>query len=275
MPSWNPALYLRFDAQRSRPARDLALRSRELLDAAERPRILDLGCGPGNSTAVLAENFPGARLVGLDSSPDMIAKARASGLAAEWIVEDAASFEPEGRFDLVFSNAALQWIPGQEGLLERMADWLEPGGVVAIQVPGNGGSGLHRALLRVAAAPEWRGSFEGLGSPMRYEEPPFYVEALAASLVRVDAWETTYWHVLEGRRALIDWYSGSGLRPWLDRLGGAAERRAFEDAVLEAASADYPERGDGSVFFPFRRIFITAAKPGRAEERPAAKGERP
>lgn len=278
MADWNPELYLRFGAERTRPALDLALRAHTLLggavpSAATLPRaaapaaasILDLGCGPGNSTAVLAAVFPGAALTGIDSSPDMISAARASGLAVEWQVADAATWEPRKSFGLVFSNAVLQWVPDQATLLKRMRSWLAPGGVLAVQVPGNGESGLHRALRGTAASAAWKGRFDGLDDALRYEEPPFYYETLAplgegAEGATVDVWETTYWHLLDNRAALIDWYSGTGMRPWLERLADETERRAFKEAVLEAAKSSYPTRGDGSVFFPFRRIFVTAVK---------------
>lgn len=288
MPDWNPALYLKFGAERTRPALDLALRARALLaarsEAAEAgglaagaepapavvgaPRLaaLDLGCGPGNSTAVLATAFPGAELMGVDSSPEMIAEARRSwgevgrGLDAEWIVADGGTWEPGRSFDLVFSNAALQWIPDQAALLPRMWSWLAPGGVLAVQVPGNGESGIHRALRRTARSGPWRSRFADMDDPIRYYEPDFYYEVLAPLSGSVDVWESSYWHLLAGQSALIDWYSGTGMRPWLDRLADEAEQRAFKDAVLEAARADYPPRADGSVFFPFRRIFFTATK---------------
>lgn len=262
---WNPELYLKFGAERTRPALDLALRGRTLIDAggpsaAAANTILDLGCGPGNSTAVLAAVFPGAGLIGVDSSSDMISTARASGLAAEWHVADASAWEPRRSFSLVFSNAVLQWIPDQAGLLARMWSWLRPGGVLAVQVPGNGESGLHQALRRTAASSAWEERFADLGEVIRYEEPPFYYETLAPLGGSVEVWETTYWHLLGSRAALIDWYSGTGMRPWLERLVDEAERSAFKEAVLEAAKPAYSTRSDGSVFFPFRRIFVTAVK---------------
>jgi trans-aconitate 2-methyltransferase len=261
MPEWDPRLYLKFGAERSRPALDLAMRAKTLLETAAAPRILDLGCGPGNSTAVLAAIFPGASIVGLDSSPEMIDSAQKSGVEAEWVLRDAASYRPVGLFDLVFSNAALQWIPDQDSLLSRMYGWLKPAGVLAIQVPGNGESPLHRALRRTAADSAWGTRFEGLDDLIRYEEPPFYFEALAPTGAQAEVWESTYWHVLANRQALIDWYSGTGMRPWLERAADEAERQAFKDAVLEAAAPGYPLRADGSLFFPFRRIFVTAVRP--------------
>ena len=270
MADWNPELYLKFGTERTRPALDLALRARTLLEAhssnaqdSSGIAALDLGCGPGNSTAVLKALFPGARLTGLDSSPEMIASARASGLAAEWVVADASSYETGQKFKLVFSNAALQWIPDQASLLGRMWAWLESEAVLAIQVPGNGESGIHRALRRTAASAPWRSRFAGMGEPIEYHEPDFYYDTLAPLGGSVEVWESSYWHVLDGRQALIDWYSGTGMRPWLDQLGDEGERQAFKAAVLESASPDYRLRGDGRVFFPFRRIFMTAIK-GRA-----------
>lgn len=190
----------------------------------------------------------------------MIAAATASGLAAEWQVADASIWEPRASFGLVFSNAVLQWIPDQAGLLKRMWSWLAPGGVLAVQVPGNGESGLHRALRGTAASALWRGRFADLGEVIRYEEPPFYYDTLSPLDGSVEVWETTYWHLLGSQAALIDWYSGTGMRPWLERLVDEAERRAFKEAVLEAARPSYSTRSDGSVFFPFRRIFVTAVK---------------
>lgn len=261
MPSWNPDLYLRFNEQRTRPARDLAARAAALYAGREGPaRAVDVGCGPGNSTAVVAESFPGAEITGVDSSREMIAKARLSGVSADWRVADAAEWEPDAPVDLVFSNAALQWVPDQASLIRKMAAWLGKGGVMAVQVPGNGESPLHRALRGVAEGFADRERFEGLDDAIRYHEPGFFHEALETAGVEGDIWETTYWHRLPNRNALIEWYSGTGMRPWLDRLSGDAERDRFKARVLEAAGPEYPDLPDGSVFFPFRRIFFTALK---------------
>ncbi len=266
MPSWNPELYLKFGEERTRPALDLALRARTLCRAADAPgaapAILDLGCGPGNSTAVLAAVFPGAELTGLDSSPDMIEAARKGGLNAEWLVADASAWEPNRRYDLVFSNAVLQWIPEQAALLKKMWAALAPGGVMAVQVPGNAESGLHRALLSCAADPAWSPRFAGKVEGPRYRDSGFYFDTLLPLGGAVEVWETTYLHMLADHAALIDWYSGSGMRPWLEALGDEAQRRAFKDSVLEAAKPYYPTRADGRLVFPFRRIFFTATERG-------------
>jgi trans-aconitate 2-methyltransferase len=265
MAVWDPALYLKFGEQRTRPAADLAVRARSLLGDAESNRplsILDLGCGPGNSTAVLASVFPGASLTGLDSSSEMIESARKTGLEAEWITADATTWDPGRKFDLIFSNAALQWMSDQKTLLGRLWKALSPRGVLAVQVPGNGASPLHRALRAVAADGSWRAKFDGKDDFIRYHEPDFYYDSLSPLGGEVEVWETTYWHVLGGHGALIDWYKGTGMRPWLELLNDDGERKSFISTVLEAAKPEYPLRGDGSVFFPFRRIFFTAVHTG-------------
>jgi len=264
MGSWDPNLYLKFGAERTQPAWDLARRLAAILGTRGSPlapAILDLGCGPGNSAAVLAALWPGSLLVGLDSSPDMIEAARRSPFPAEWAVADASTWEPGRSFDAVFSNAALQWIPDQAGLLERAWSWLVPGGALAFQVPGNEGSPLHRAVKAQAASPSWSGTFLHPVAGHRGEEPDFYYEVLAPFGGELQVWETTYWHLLPGHGSLLEWYRGTGLRPWLEALPDEESRSAFVDELLEAVRKDYPSRADGSVFFPFRRIFFTATKP--------------
>jgi len=270
MARWDPKLYLDFEKQRTRPTDDLALRLKSAMAASgkgsEDVSILDLGCGPGNSTAALKRAFPRARLTGLDSSPDMIRAASESGLEAEWVLADGASWKTDARYDVAFSNAALQWMGDQAAVLERAFGWVVPGGFMAHQVPGNALSPLHRALCDAANDPAWKArsptGFAGLEDAMRYHEPDFYFETMASiGAVGIDLWETTYWHVLGSRQDLIRWYSGTGMRPWLEALESDDARKAFMADVLERASRSYPERADGSVLFPFRRIFFTAQKP--------------
>lgn len=273
MAGWNPELYLKFADQRTRPSRDLAIRARACLDGRTGGKgsnggnegsatihAIDLGCGPGNSTAVVAEFFPDAAIVGLDSSPEMIASAKKTGIRADWLLADVATWNTERKFDLVFSNAMLQWVPDQRSLLSNMASWLAPGGVIAVQVPGNGNSPLHRALVSVAASFPGHERFAGLDDAIRYREPEFYHDELAALGLVSDIWETTYWHRMETQESMIEWYSGTGMRPWLERLRDDGERNAFKRDVLDRARSEYPVRDDASVLFPFRRIFFTASR---------------
>jgi trans-aconitate 2-methyltransferase len=269
MATWNPELYLRFSGERTQPAWDLARRLQALLASREGAAsesagrgisMLDVGCGPGNSTAVLAALWPEAALLGMDSSPDMIASARNCGVKAEWAVADAAAWEPGRRFDAIFSNAVLQWIPDQGVFLRRAWEWVSPGGVLAIQVPGNDKSGMHLSVLHRAASPRWSPFFEGFDAGIRYHEPDYYYEILAALGGDAQVWETVYWHLLADHRAMLDWYRGTGLRPWLEALPDDGRREAFLADILGDIREAYPARADGSVYFPFRRIFATAVK---------------
>jgi trans-aconitate 2-methyltransferase len=250
---WNPSQYLKFGAERTRPALDLC----ERIPGAPRS-ILDLGCGPGNSTAVLRERWPEAALAGLDSSPEMIAQARASHPAGTWILAGAEHYEPPGRYDLVFSNAVLQWLPEHRLLLPRLMGWIAPGGCLAVQMPAEG-SPLRSALADLAGRPRWRDALAGAGNALHFHDARFYYDLLAP---RVDLWETVYYHPLASHRALIDWYEGTGMRPYLDALPDAAAREAFKAELLEACRGDFPAAADGRVLLPFRRLFFVATAQG-------------
>jgi trans-aconitate 2-methyltransferase len=252
---WNPGQYLKFGAERTRPAMDLCDRV-----PGSRGRILDLGCGPGNSTAVLRERWPEAELAGLDSSPEMIAQARASHPAGTWILAGAERYQPPAPCDLVFSNAVLQWLPDHQRLLPRLMGWLAPGGCLAVQMPAKGGTVLRPALAAVAGRPRWQEAMAGAEGALIFHEARFYYDLLAPLADRVDLWETTYYHPLPSHQALIDWYEGTGMRPYLDRLHGDAVRSAFKAEVLEACRGDFPVAADGKVVMPFKRLFFVACK---------------
>ena len=254
MPPWNPEAYLKFADERTRPAADLAAR---ILKASP-GSILDVGCGPGNSTRVLRERWPGAEITGLDNSPEMIAQARASHPGGAWVLGDAAAYDPGRRFDVVFSNAALQWLPDQEQVLPRLLALAEEDGCLAVQVPAEG-SGFRAALRAVAGRPRWRPALAGAEDALSFHEAAFYYDQLAPRAARVDLWETTYFHVLASHEALLEWYAQTGMRPYLDRLG-EADRAAFQAEVLAACRGDYPAAADGKVLMPFRRVLFVAWK---------------
>lgn len=253
MPVWDPAQYLKFGAERTRPSVDLCGR----IPGSPR-RILDLGCGPGNSTAVLRERWPEAELAGLDSSPEMIAQARASHPAGTWILAGAERYRPEAPFDLVFSNAVLQWLPDHPRLLPRLMGWVAPGGCLAAQMPAGGRTGLRAALADVAERPRWRAQLAGAEAALTFHDARFYYDLLAPGAQRVDLWETTYHHPLASHEALVEWYEGTGMRPFLERLPDAAARAAFKAEVVEACRAGFPPAADGKVLLPFRRLFFVA-----------------
>jgi trans-aconitate 2-methyltransferase len=254
MPTWNAGQYLRFADERTRPCRDLVAAL-----ALESPRrIVDLGCGPGNSAAVLAARWPSSEIIGVDSSEAMIAAARRSAPERTWLVDDIASWTADTPFDLVFSNAALQWIPDHEVAIPRLLAQAAPGGALAVQVPCNLHAAAHEAMRTIAARPTWQPHLGGGVREWHVHPSSFYYDLLAPHAARLDLWETEHLHVMPGPSAIVEWYKGTGLRPFLDRLPDEAARQRFLDEYLEAITAAYPARPDGRVLFAFRRLFVIA-----------------
>lgn len=251
---WIPRQYLEFKTERTQPALDLLSRLRMV-----QPRsIVDIGCGPGNSTQVLHQRWPHAWVVGMDSSGAMIEQARQDYPDISWIVGDVAQLQTDDRYDIVFSNAALQWMPDHDLLIPRLFSFTTARGVLAVQVPANNTSALHQAVLSVAGRKEWGTS--GSAEQLNYRPATYYYEILQQMTSTFDIWETTYYHILASHTALIDWYRSTGLRPFLEALPDAKSRLAFEDAVLSECLDAYPAQSDGKIVFPFRRIFFVAYK---------------
>ncbi|MDH5676070.1 MAG: methyltransferase domain-containing protein [Myxococcales bacterium] len=254
---WEPQRYLRFERERTQPARDLAARL-----ALTSPRtLIDLGCGPGNSTAVLAERFAGAELVGVDVAQEMLQRARAAHPELRFEQGDARSLEPKAPPDLIFSNACLQWLPDHAALFGRLFGLLSPGGVLAVQLPFHLQSPLHRAMDALAREGPWAPRMGAALEALTVHGPEFYYEALAPAAAGVELWVTSYLHVLEGHRAIFDWIASSGLRPFHAALGQGSDRHDFDRALLAAIERDYPLRSDGRVLFAFPRLFIVAHAP--------------
>lgn len=255
MPTWNAGQYLRFAGERTRPCRDLAAAV-----ALEAPRrIVDLGCGPGNSAAVLAARWPEAEIEGVDSSEAMITAARRDAPARSWIVGDISAWTGAPPCDLVFSNAALQWVPDHEIVYPHLFAQVAPGGALAAQVPCNLDAPAHAAMRALAARADWRGHFPREGVREWHVHPAaFYYDLLSPLAARLDLWETEYLHVLSGPAAIVEWYRGTGLRPFLDALPDEPARQRFLDDYLQAVTAAYPAQRDGRVLLPFRRLFLIA-----------------
>ena len=250
---WNPQVYLAFADQRGRPFFDLLSRV-----GAENPRrVVDLGCGPGNLTASLSRRWPGAVIEAVDSSPEMVRAARERGIDAR--VGDVRAWTPQPDTDVVLSNAALQWVPGHAELLLRWAGQLPAGSWIAIQVPGNFEAPSHQAVRELASRPPWSESLRDLLFARRkvVDTPVGYAGLLTDAGCTADAWETTYVHELTGEDPVLDWITGTALRPVRDRLEDAhwTEFRRELKPLLRSA---YPVRPDGRTFFPFRRIFVVA-----------------
>jgi trans-aconitate 2-methyltransferase len=254
---WDPAAYLRYGDERSRPFFELVARV-----GADRPReVVDLGCGPGQLTASLTERWPDARVTGVDSSSDMIDRALTLDSPVTFTVGDVRDWTPSGSADVVLSNATLQWIPEHPDLLVRWAAAMPSAGWLAVQVPGNFDAPSHRALRAVGNDPRWR---EGVAPLLREApvlDPTEYVALLAGAGCTVDAWETTYVHVLPtsdgADHPVLSWMEGTALRPVRAALGSGAGWTDFRAALAERLAAAYPAR-DGKVLFPFRRVFFVA-----------------
>ena len=257
MPTWDAKQYLRFNDQRTRPCRELAARV-----GVEVPgRVIDLGCGPGNSTAVLAERWPKCKLTGLDSSPDMIAAARKSNPQMDWQVGDIAAWAENNReaYDIIFSNAALQWVDNHAALFPKLLTRVAGGGALAIQMPGNFDAPAHLIMREMAASEAWRGHFPAGGiREWHVHGLAAYYDILAPVAGAVDFWETEYLHVMEDAAGIVEWYKGTGLRPFLDALAGDELKARFLAEYLEHIRRAYQVRRDGRVIFPFRRLFLIA-----------------
>ncbi len=254
MPRWDADQYLRFADERTQPAIDLLSRVRVAAPRA----VFDLGCGPGNSTALLRARWPDATVVGLDHSSEMIAAARAAHPDGQWQLGDLATWTPPAPADVIFSNAALQWVPDHARVVPHLFAQLAPGGVLAVQVPAHLHSPIHQAMVVVARDPAWADRLRTAAGAIAVETPGTYYDLLRPLAGRIDLWVTEYLHVLDSPAATIDWMRGSGLRPFLQALADDAERARFEARLRPLVEQGYPRQADGRVLFPFRRLFFVA-----------------
>jgi trans-aconitate 2-methyltransferase len=261
--SWSAAKYLAFEDERTRPARDLlAAVPSTKVDAA-----IDIGCGPGNSTEVLAARFPAARVSGIDSSEDMIAAARKRLPGMRFEVADIEGWIGAGRDrerggpDLILANAVLQWLPRHADLFPALLARLAPGGCLAVQMPDNLAEPAQVLMREVAQAGPWRGRLGPADQARVRIEPAqwYYTMLRAANCAHVDVWRTIYHHSLPGENGIVDWFKATGLRPFLDPLA-PAERADYLARYTARIKAAYPALPDGTVLLPFPRLFIIAVR---------------
>lgn len=251
---WEPSVYLKFSDHRLRPALELLGR----VPLTSPSVIYDLGCGTGNVTRLLAERWPTAKVVGLDNSREMLAKAAEEPGPIQWIEADVSVWRPEEPVDLIYSNATLHWLEGHSALFPRLIGFLRPGGCLAVQMPLSWNLPSHR-LMRETLADAGLGSEELRQAVARdwVEDPAVYYDLLAGCTVNLDLWETEYLQVLEGEDPVLEWVKGTGLRPILNGLEGR-ERELFLSEYKRRLREAYPVRGDGRTLYPFRRLFLVA-----------------
>ena len=255
MAEWSPAQYLKFEDERTRPAAELLAR----VPLAHPHRVLDVGCGPGNSTELLSRRFPHAGVSGVDASPEMIEVARKRLPGARFEVADVATYHPAHPFDLVFGNAVFQWVPGHLAVVARLFAAAPEGGVIALQVPDNLDQPTHMLMAAVARSGPWRKKFEAPIARDAIPAPAAYYDQLRPMAASIDIWQTTYYHVLADAAAIVEWVRGTGLRPWLDRLD-ESERDAYLAEYTARIAQTYPPLVDGRVLLRFPRLFVVAVR---------------
>lgn len=255
MATWSAEQYLKFEDERTRPARDLL--NGVPLDA---PRtVVDVGCGPGNSTELLVERYPQAAVSGFDSSAEMLVAARKRLPKIAFAQASAETWTPQAPPDLIYANAVFQWVPDHVAVLVRLVKALAPGGVLAVQMPDNQQEPSHRAMRETAVESDFAEAFR---TPIAREVLPAvgtYYDALKPLAARVEIWRTTYHHALADADAITEWVKGTGLRPFLDRLD-AAQQKEYLARYTARLAAEYPKQGDGRVLFRFPRLFIVATR---------------
>ena len=256
MKQWNPEQYLKFSAERTQPAKDLANR----IECRHPKRILDLGCGPGTSTAVLRSRFPDAEILGVDSSAEMVEQAKQDHPELAFQLFDATdSFTELGeKWDVIFSNACLQWVPNHQELIVKLLDALKEGGELAFQIPLHEKAPVHTLLIRTAASEKWKRFFKNVRTFYTLDELD-YCNIFQEHAGKYAVWESDYFHILESPESVLQWYKGSGMRPYLKALPEDLQP-VFEQEILSGIETLFPRLKDGSVVFKFSRLFLTAQK---------------
>jgi len=256
MPEWDPQQYLQFKHERTQPSIDLVARIQ--LDNPQ--SVIDIGCGPGNSTQILRKKWLRANIVGIDKSEKMIQRARQDYPDQQWMVGDASMLDTDQKYDIVFSNAVIHWIPDHDVLVRRLFQLVNSNGVLAVQVPANQESPLYKSILKVSRSNKWHAFTAGREEAITYHDAYYYYSQLASMTKEIALWETVYYHILNSHQDLIDWYKGTAMKPFLDSLPDDESRKEFEEEIMDECKTFYPSQSDGRILYPFKRLFFTARK---------------
>jgi trans-aconitate 2-methyltransferase len=254
---WNPGLYLKFKDERTQPSIDLVNKIK--IDYTP-VNIVDIGCGPGSSSQILTEKWPSAHLVGVDSSPNMIEKANKDFPQNEWFLADAFEFNYPKKFDIVFSNATIQWIANHKLLMYKFHDMLSARGVLAIQIPLFWDMAIGKSIAKIALEDHWKHKLEDVENLFTIHDHHYYYDILSGLFSRIEIWKSSYIHVMESYKSILEMIRSTGLKPYLERLKSKEEKSLLEEKVLESIKDEYIIQKDGKVLFPFKRLFFTAYK---------------
>jgi trans-aconitate 2-methyltransferase len=256
MNDWNPDLYLQFRSERTQPSIDLIAR----INLVKPKSIIDIGCGPGNSTQVLVNRWPKAKITGLDSSSGMIKKAKHDYPNQEWIAADASTYEPEIKYDIVFSNAVIQWIPNHVNLLKRFNGMLSNSGLVAIQIPLFWDMPLGKIINYTSKDSRWKKKMGGVSDLFTIHNYSFYYDQLSEQFNSIEIWETQYLHIMNSHLSILKMMRSTGMKPYLDKLDNDSEINMFEKEVLREIENAYLKQKNGKVILPFKRLFFIGYK---------------
>ncbi len=254
---WNPEHYLKYRNERTQPSIDLV--SRIQIDFTPE-NIIDIGCGPGNSSQVLIQRWPEAGLVGLDSSEAMIEKAKKDYPDQEWLLADAATFRSPVKYDILFSNATIQWIPDHKELLNRFYELLSSRGVMAVQIPLFWDMPIGKAIKKTASGSQWNSITREVEKLFTIHDRSFYYDVLSAFFNTLELWQTSYFHILDSHHSILDMIRSTGLKPYYERLEKREAIASFEKEVFQSIQQDYPVQKNGKVIFPFERLFFIGYK---------------
>ncbi|WP_313296536.1 trans-aconitate 2-methyltransferase [Diaphorobacter sp.] len=257
MQDWNPQLYSRYEDERTRPARELLAR----VPLTDPSVVVDLGCGPGNSTELLVARYPRARVIGVDNSKAMLDSAQKRLPSVDFVAADIADWVPDVAPNLIYANAALQWVSAHEALIPRLFGALGPGGVLAVQMPDNRAEPTHRHMRALADESPYKAAIGDSGAVrtklLRIQQ---YYDLLARDAAQVDVWHTVYQHPMDSAASIVEWVRGTGLKPFVDPLTDTL-RAQFLASYEQRIDSEYPVRSDGKRLLAFPRMFIVAQRP--------------
>lgn len=253
---WDPQLYLKYKNERTQPSIDLV--SRINIDRPE--NIIDIGCGPGNSTQILSLRWPESNITGLDNSPEMIKKAGIDYPQHKWILADLSEINSDIKYDIVFSNAVIQWVPDHQAVISKLFSLVNENGILAVQVPMFRDMPIGKSIEEVASRTGWRGYTSGCADLFTYHDCNFYYDILTGHSNLINIWVTSYIHILDSHESILEWIRSTGIKPYLDRIEDASLKNNFEKEILHEIKKIYPEQKNGKVLFPFKRLFFTAVR---------------